>query len=78
MKYVVSLKTLRAFARCESDNMLQSFCLSHHPLRLLFLRVNYIQLKRTNNNFHGLKIKTKRILGLKIEQIQVQIILTRA
>ena len=36
-----------------------------YPLRLLLLRVNYIQLQRRINNFHGLPIKTKRNLVLK-------------
>ena len=49
-----------------------------HIFRLLLLRVNYIQLQRKSNNFHGLTIKTKRILGLKIGQIQVHIIMTCA
>ena len=50
---------------------------SHHTLRLLLLRINYIQLQRKSNNFHGLTIKkTKRILGLKFGKIQVHIIMT--
>ena len=57
-----------------------NFCLydfqSHHPLRLLLLRVNYIQLQRGSNNFHGLTIETKRILGLKLVEMQVKIIMT--
>ena len=44
---------------------------SHHPLCLLLLHINYIKLQRRSNNFHGLKIKTKRFLGLKPVQIQV-------
>ena len=50
----------------------------HHPLRSLFLllRVNYIQLQRKSDNFQELTIKkTKRILGLKLGQIQVQMIM---
>ena len=46
---------------------------SHHTLCLLLLRVNYIQLQRKSNNFYGLTIKTKIILGLKLSQIQVHI-----
>ena len=48
---------------------------SHHPLRLLLLHVNYIQLQTKSNNFHGLTVKTKWILGLKPVQIQVQTIM---
>ena len=48
----------------------------HNTLRLLFLRVNYIQLQRKSNDFHGLTIKTKRILGLELGQIQVHVIVT--
>ena len=33
----------------------------HHTLRLLLLYVNYIQLQRKSNDFHGSTIKTKRI-----------------
>ena len=51
---------------------------SHHTLRLLLWRINYIQLQRKSNNFHELTIKTKRILGLKLGQIQVHIIMTCA
>ena len=40
-------------------------------MRLLLLRVNYIQLQRKNNNFHGLTIKTKRILGLKLYDLYI-------
>ena len=44
------------------------FCLSdlrrHHRLLLLLLHVDYIQIQRSDK-FHELKIKTKRILGLK-------------
>ena len=66
----------------KSKNRLEFLCLpefqSHYILRLLLLRVNYIQLQRKSNNFHGLTIKTKRILGLKLGQIQVHMIMTRA
>ena len=51
---------------------------SYHTLRLLLLRVNYIQLQIKSNNFHKLTIKTKRILGLKLGQIQIHIIMTCA
>ena len=60
--------------RGESKNRLKFLCLpefqSHYFLRLLLLRVNYIQLQRKNNNLHGLTIKTKRIFGLKLGKIQ--------
>ena len=67
--------------RGKSKNRLKFLCLpefqSHHTLRLLLLRINYIQLQRKSNNFHGLTIKkTKRILGLKFGKIQVHIIMT--
>ena len=59
--------------RGKSKNKLKFLCLpefqSHHTLR-----VNYIKLQRNSNKFHGLTIKTKRILGLKLGQIQVHII----
>ena len=44
-------------------------------IRDRLLRVNYIQLQRKNNNIHGLIIKTKTILGFKVSQIQVNIIM---
>ena len=50
----------------------------HHPLRLLLLQVNYTQLQRGSTNFHGLTVKTKRILGLQLEQMQVKIIMMYA
>ena len=63
-----------------SESKIRIFCLydfqSHHPLRSLLLHVNYIQLQRGSRNFHGLTIKTKRILGLEPVQIQVKIIMT--
>ena len=63
----------------ESKNRLKFNCLpkfqSHNTLRLLLLRVNYIQLQRKIDNFHGLTIKTKRIFGLKLGQIQIHIII---
>ena len=66
----------------KSKIRLKFLCLpefqSYHTLRLLLLRVNYIQLQRKSNNFHGLTIKTKRILGLKLSQIQVHMIMTCA
>ena len=66
--------------RGESKNRLKFLCLPeyHNTLRLLLLRVNYIQLQRKSDNFHGLTVKTKRILGLKLGQIQVHIIMTCA
>ena len=64
----------------STGNRLLLFCLSdfqyNHQLHLLLLHVNYNQ--RKSNNFHGLKIKTKGILGLKFGQIQVKIIVTYA
>ena len=58
------------------------FCLaefqSYRPLRLLLSHVNKIQLQRRSNNFHGMTVETKRILGLKPVQIRVQIIMTSA
>ena len=67
----------------ETKNRLQFPCLSefqshHHTLCLLLLHVNNIQLQQRSNNFHGLTIKTKRIMGLKLVQIQVQTIMTCA
>ena len=68
--------------RSESKNRLKFLCLpdfqSHNTLRLLLLVVNYIHLQRKSNNFHGLTIKTKRILGLKLGQLQIHIIMTCA
>ena len=61
--------------RGKSKNRLKFLCLSefqsHNTLRLLLLRVNYIQLQIKSNNFHGLTIKMKRILGLKLGQKQI-------
>ena len=52
--------------RGKSENILKFLCLPefqfHHTLRLITL-----QLQRKSNNFHRLTIKTKRILGLKLE-----------
>ena len=66
----------------ETKNRLQFPCLSefqsHHHTLCLLLHVNNIQLQRRSNNFHGLTIKTKRIMGLKLVQIQVQTIMTCA
>ena len=63
-------------------NRLDFLCLPefqyHHTLCLLLLRVNYIQLQRKSKNFHGLRIKTKRILGLILVQIQAHIYMTCA
>ena len=60
----------------ESKNKLKFLCLPefqfHNTLPLVLLRVNYIQLQL---QLHGLTIKTKRILGLKLGQIQVHIIM---
>ena len=68
--------------RGESKHKIKFLCFSkfqsHNALRLLLLRANYIQLQRKNNNFHGLAIKTKRILRLTLGQIQVHIIMTYA
>ena len=68
--------------RDKSKNRLNFLCVpefqSHHTLRLLLLFVKYIQFQRNSNSFHGLTIKTKRILGLKLGQIQVHIIMTCA
>ena len=65
-----------AIAYCgESKNRLKFLCLPEfryrNTLRLLLLRVNYIQLQIKSCNFHGLIIKTKRILRLKLGQIHV-------
>ena len=67
----------------KSKNRLEFFfCLpefqSHHTSRSLLLRVNYIQLQRKSNNSHGLTIKTKGIMGLKLGQIQGYVIMTCA
>ena len=66
----------------ESKNRLEFLSLlefqSHNTLPLLLLRVIHIHLQSKSNNFHGLTIKTKRILGLKLGQIQVHIIMTYA
>ena len=51
---------------------------SHHALHFILLCVNYIQLQRRSNKFHGLTIKTKSFLGLKLGQIQLHIIMTCA
>ena len=68
--------------RGESKNGIQFFCFSdfqsHHPLNLLLLYVNDIQLQRISKNIHGLTIKMQRILGLKLVQIQLQIFMTCA
>ena len=68
--------------RGESKNGLKFLCLlefqSHHPLRLLLLRVNYIQLKENGLTFADWQIKMKRILGLKLDQIQIHIIMACA
>ena len=50
----------------KSKNRLQFLCSYdfqyHHSLRLLLLHVNSFNYKGGSNNFHGLTIKTKRIL----------------
>ena len=81
MFHFLNLRILIAY-RGESKNRLRFFCLfdfqSHHPLRSLILHINYILWGRRSNNFHGLTIKTKRILGLQLVQMQVKIIVTSA
>ena len=79
MRTVENFKFAEIAYRGESGNIFKFFCLSEFLLlRLLLLRVNYIKLQRKSNNFHGLTIRTKRILGLKLGKIQVHIILTCA
>ena len=57
--------------RLSKIDFIFSVCTTSNPIiffafTLLLLHVNYIQLQRRSNNFHGLTIKTKRILDLQL------------
>ena len=90
--YIRTTSNKCSVARCIEVSLMLTFSIAYrgeYKSRLKFLclpefqshntlRANYIQLQRKNYNFHGLTIKTKMILGLKLGQIQVHIIMTFA
>ena len=66
-----NLKIDLNFSGCPNFNSI--LCVYYSCALITF---NYIE--RKSNNFHELTIKTKRILGLKLGQIQLRIIMTCA